>query len=421
MHTGRETTHDGCAIVCDDPLAQSLEGAIDLILSRIEPVAETETIATEVSLGRVLADPVVSGTSAPGWDNSAMDGYAIRHADLAAHGGRLQVAQRIPAGTTGTPLASGTAARIFTGAPVPTGADTVAIQEICQRIDDYVDIPLTCKEGANIRRAGEDVQAGSEVVAAGVRLAPQHLGLAASVGVAELQVYRRLRVAILASGDELVMPGKRLAPGQLYNSNGFTLTGLLQSLGCEIVDLGLVPDSLEATAVALRRGASAADLVIASGGVSVGEEDHLKFAVEQLGSLDFWTIPIRPGKPVAFGCIHGTPFFGSPGNPVALFVTFCLIARPLIMRLQGMAGDLSPTRVSVRAGFDWPSPDRRTEFHRGRLQTGADGAPELIAYPSRSSAVLSSVAWADGLIEIPPGHRIHKGDSVGFMPFATLF
>jgi molybdopterin molybdotransferase len=349
-----------------------------------------------------------------------MDGYAIRHADLAAHGGQLRVAQRIPAGATGHPLAPGTAARIFTGAPVPEGADTVVIQEVCEQEAGQVRIPLDCQYGANIRLAGEDIQTGAEVIAAGTRLAPQHLGLAASVGVAHLQVYRRLRVAVLVSGDELAMPGEPLGPGQIYNSNRFILCGLLQGLGCEVLDLGIIADTLDATTAALARGAREADLIVTSGGVSVGEEDHLKPAVEQLGALDLWNIAIRPGKPVAFGRVAGTPFFGSPGNPVSLFVTFCLFARPIVLRRQGVVGDLSPLTFKVRAGFDWPRSDRRTEFHRARLQTGADGAPELAVFPSRSSAALSSVAWAEGFVEIPPGRVIRRGEPVDFIPFASL-
>jgi len=394
--------------------------AIDFLASRVEPIADTETLATEAALGRVLAAPVVSAIQVPGWDNSAMDGYAIRHADLAEHDGRLPVAQRIPAGTAGAPLAPGTAARIFTGAPVPDGTDTVVVQEVCERDGDHVIIPTDIKAGGNIRRAGEDIESGSAVIAAGTRLAPQHLGLAASVGVAELRVYRRLRVAVLASGDELVMPGTPLGPGQIYNSNRFALIGLLQSLGCEVLDLGIVADTLEATKDALRRGAASADLIVASGGVSVGEEDHIRPAVEALGTLELWNIAIRPGKPVVFGRVAGTPFFGSPGNPVSLFVTFCLFGRPIVRRLQGLTGDAAPRTLKIRAGFDWPKPDKRTEFHRARIETGADGEPELAVYPTRSSAVLSSVAWADGFVEIPPGRTFQRGDLVDFLSFSDL-
>ncbi len=414
-------TQNDCGSNAERRPTLSKQEAIEVLLTRVQPITDLERIPTESGLGRVLATPVTSTIPVPGWDNSAMDGYAIRHADLAAQDGRLRVTQRIPAGTTGTPLEPATAARIFTGAPVPAGTDTVVIQEVCTRTGETVVIPLDVKAGANIRRAGEDIQAGARVIAAGTRLAPQHLGLAASVGVAELQVHRRLRVAILASGDELAMPGAPLGPGQIYNSNRYTLRGLLQGLGCDILDLGIVADTLDDTIEALRRGAAVADLIVASGGVSVGEEDHLKPAVERLGRLDLWNIAMRPGKPVAFGRVGVTPFFGSPGNPVSLFVTCCLFARPLILHMQGVTGDLTPRTLKLRAGFDWPKPDRRTEFHRARLETGDDGELELAVYPTRSSAVLSSVAWAEGLIEIGPGQVIRRGDRVDFIPFANLF
>jgi len=394
--------------------------ALALLLSHCRPLTDLETVPTEDGLGRVLASPVTSRIPVPGWDNSAMDGYAVRAADLAADDGWLPVAQRIPAGRTGEPLARGTAARIFTGAPIPAGADTVAIQERCERDGDRVRVPVDTAVGANIRLAGEDITPGAEVIAAGTRLAPQHLGLAASVGCPELRVYRRLRVAIFASGDELVMPGEPLAPGQIYNSNRFILRGLLQGLGCEVIDLGIVRDSPEATEEALSRGAAESDLVLASGGVSVGEEDHVKPAVERLGSLDLWNLAIRPGKPVAFGHVAGTPFLGSPGNPVSLFTTFCLFARPFVLRMQGVAGDLAPRVLVTRAGFDWPRPDKRLELHRARLQTGADGRTEAVVHPSRSSAVLSSVAWAEGFVEIPERQVLAKGDPVAFIPFDSL-
>ena len=409
---------------CDPPSGGShllpWRQALDLMVRSLGPLGDIEEVPTAAGLGRVLAAPVDSTIEVPGWDNSAMDGYACRHADLAAQGGRLRVSRRIPAGTTGTHLEPGTAARIFTGAPIPPGADTVVMQEVCQVSGDQVLIPLDVQAGANIRRIGEDIRAGRQVIATGTRLGPQHLGLAAAVGVARLGVYRRLRVAVLASGNELVMPGEPLGPGQIYNSNRFTLLGLLQGLGCEILDLGIAPDTREATIAALGRGAREADLIVASGGVSVGEEDHLKPAVEQLGHLDLWRLAIRPGKPVAYGRVGNTPFFGSPGNPVSLFVTFCLLARPLVLRLQGVSADPQPIAYPLRAGFDWLKPDKRTEFHRARLQRGEDGEPEVAVFPSRSSAALSSVAWAEGLVELPPGRVIRRGELVSYLPFSAL-
>jgi molybdopterin molybdotransferase len=293
------------------------------------------------------------------------------------------------------------------------------MQEVCVAADGAVRIDAAVTVGSNIRRRGEDIGAGEEVVAAGTRLLPQHLGLAASVGVAKLTVCRKPRVALFASGDELVMPGESLSPGKIYNSNLFTARALLQALGCEVVDLGIVEDTLEATKDALRRGAQEADLVFASGGVSVGEEDHVKPAVEALGSLDMWKIAIRPGKPVAFGHVDGTPFIGSPGNPVSLFVTFVLFVRPFILCMQGR-DDWRGGVMQAKADFDWPRPDKRREFHRARLEFDAAGVGRISVHPSRSSGVLSSVTWANGLAVIPEGRVLKRGDEIAFLPFNEL-
>ncbi len=415
------TSRDGHC--CPDSVSRpplNKQDALNLLLGNVHPVIGSETVPTDQGLGRVLAAPVIGTVDVPAWDNSAMDGYAIRCADVALGPARLRVAQRIPAGSMGQPLEPGTAARIFTGAPIPTGADAVEIQERCERDGDWVEIPARVAPGLNIRRAGEDIGSGAEAIARGTRLRAQHLGLAASVGAAALQVYRRVRVAMFVTGDELATPGVPLGPGQIYNSNRFTLNGLLQGLGCEVVDLGTVPDTLIGTMDALARGAEVADLILASGGVSVGEEDHVKPAVERLGALDLWSVAIRPGKPLAFGQVAGTPFLGSPGNPVSLFVTFLLFARPLLLRMQGVAGDLEPLSLKVRAGFDWPHPDRRREFLRGRLELGPDREWEVRVHPSRSAGALSSAAWADGLVEIPEGRTIARGDPVDYIPFSGL-
>jgi molybdopterin molybdotransferase len=395
------------------------EAAVEQLVAAAIPLSGRESVGLRDGLGHVLAEPVVSTIDVPGWDYSAMDGYAVCAADCPAEGLSLPVSQRIPAGASPQPLVAGTAARIFTGAPIPAGADAVVMQEVCEATDGAVMIHAPVAAGSNIRRRGEDIQRGDVVVAAGTRLLPQHLGLAASVGVAELAVCRRPRVALFASGDELVMPGSPLAPGKIYNSNLFTATALLQALGCEVIDLGIVEDTLEATKEALRRGAREADLIFASGGVSVGEEDHVKPAVEALGSLDMWKIAIRPGKPVAFGHVDGTPFIGSPGNPVSLFVTFLLFVRPFLLRMQGRK-DWRVGAMQAKADFDWPRPDKRREFHRARLVYDEAGVARLSVHPSRSSGVLSSVTWANGLAVIPEGRVLKPGDELTFLPFNEL-
>jgi molybdopterin molybdotransferase len=395
------------------------EAAVEKLVAAARPIVVSEALALRAALGRVLAEPVVSTIDVPAWDYSAMDGYAVRAADCTQAGTELPVSQRLPAGADPQPLAPGSAARIFTGAPIPQGADAVVMQEVCEPVAERVRIGPSIEPDSNIRRRGEDIRAGCEVIAAGTRLQPQHLGLAASVGVPTLSVRRRPRVALFASGDELLMPGEPLGPGKIYNSNLFTATGLLQALGCEVVELGIVGDTLEATEQALREGAAQADLVFASGGVSVGEEDHVKPAVEALGSLDMWKIAIRPGKPVAFGHVDGTPFIGSPGNPVSLFVTFVLFVRPFLLRMLGRT-DPAMQPIAARAGFDWPRPDKRREFQRARLAYDSAGDPWVEVHPSRSSGVLSSVTWANGLVIIPEGQALARGDSVSFIPFSEL-
>ena len=398
----------------------SYEAAVEQLVGAAEPLRDRCTLGLRDALGSVLAEPVISTIYVPGWDYSAMDGYAVRSGDCALPGAQLPVSQRVPAGVSPQPLAAGSVARIFTGAPIPEGADAVVMQEECMAIDGgAVQIGVAVPPGANIRRRGEDITAGGEVVPAGTRLQPQHLGLAAAVGVAQLRVCRRPRVALFASGDELVMPGNPLSPGKIYNSNLFTATALLQALGCEVVELGIVEDTLEATVQALRQGAAEADLVLASGGVSVGEEDHVKPAVEALGSLEMWNIAIRPGKPVAFGHVDGTAFIGSPGNPVSLFVTFLLFVRPFILRMQGRS-DWRLRPLLGKADFDWPRPDKRREFHRARLSFDDGGSARISVHPSRSSGVLSSVTWANGLAIIPERRVIRSGDDLAFLPFCEL-
>ncbi|MES9858632.1 MAG: gephyrin-like molybdotransferase Glp [Sedimenticola sp.] len=411
----------GCSTINEKTHLKPLEEALELLLSHAKAVPEVEMVALSEALGRVLAEPVISRVTMPPWDNSAMDGYAVNSTDLVGDKPTLPVSQRIPAGAAPEPLAPGTAARIFTGAPVPANADTVVIQEVCEQQGERVSILQMPTAGANIRRAGEDFQEGTEVLQAGIRLGPQHLGLAAAVGAAELPVRRRLKVALFSSGDELINPGQPLGPGQIYNSNEFTLKGLLQSLGCDIITLGIVEDTFDATCKALEKAAASADLVMTSGGVSVGEEDHLKPAVEKLGSLDLWKVAIRPGKPLAFGYIGDTPFIGTPGNPVSLFVTYCLFARPFVLKTQGVEGDeLTPTPIMVKADFDWSKPDKRREFARAKMELDEQGEARISLYRSRSSGVLSSLAWANGLAILPEQQTLAKGDLVQFLPFNEL-
>jgi molybdopterin molybdotransferase len=390
----------------------SFEEAKARLIGAAEPLGRVEEVSTFDALGRVLADDVVSLLDVPPADNSAMDGYALRLADAAQ---ALPISQRIPAGVVGQPLQPGTAARIFTGAQVPPGADVVVMQEQCEVEGEAVRIKAEVTLGQNIRRRGEDVAQGATVLAAGRKLDAAALGMAASVGAAKLTVAKPVRVALFSTGDELVMPGEPLKPGAIYNSNRYTLRGLLQSLGCEVVDLGIVPDQLEATRAALREAASQADLILTSGGVSVGEEDHLRPAVQAEGQLDLWQIALKPGKPLAYGRVQKAHFIGLPGNPVSSFVTFLMLVRPFIARLLGSQA-VEPRRYALRADFVWPKPDRRREFLRARLNT--DGGLDL--FPNQGSGVLTSAVWGDGLIDNPPAQSIAAGDTVQFMPFSEL-
>jgi molybdopterin molybdotransferase len=390
--------------------------ALDFLLSAARPVAGTERIPTLEANGRVLASAVVSGMNVPGHDNTQMDGYAVRSADCASGNATLTVTQRIPAGHVGQPLLPGCAARIFTGALIPEGADAVVMQEQCEANDGLVTIRHTPKAGEWIRRTGEDISVGSVILAAGTRLRSQELGLAASIGMAELNVRRKLRVAVFFTGDELAMPGEPLAPGAIYNSNRFTLRALLENLGCEVGDFGIVPDSLDATRNVLRQAADGNDLIITSGGVSVGEEDHIKPAVEAEGKLNMWQIAVKPGKPLAFGEVGQAFFLGLPGNPVSSFVTFLLFVRPFLLRMQGADVPAQPRGMMMRADFSWPKADRRNEFLRAKL----NGQGGLDLFPNQGSAVLTSTVWGDGLVDNPPGNPIAPGDVVRFIPFSEL-
>jgi molybdopterin molybdotransferase len=402
-----------------DPLL-SVADALQRLLAEIEPIADIEHLDTLSARGRVLALDQHSTINVPGSDNSQMDGYAVRVADCSPDV-PLAVSQRIAAGHQGVPLRPGTAARIFTGAPMPQGADAVVMQEdvlACGSFkegDATITLKAVPRRGEWIRRTGEDILLGSQILKRGQRLRPQDLGLAASVGLAELPVTRRLRVAIFFTGDELAMPGETLRPGTIYNSSRFTLNALLKDLGAEVEDLGSVPDTLAATREVLRRAASGFDCIITSGGVSVGEEDHVRPAVQAEGHLTMWQISIKPGKPLAFGRVGQALFLGLPGNPVSSFVTFLIFVRPALLRLAGVA-DVTAPAISMRADFSWPKPDRRQEYLRVKINP--QGGLEL--FGNQGSAVLTSTVWGDGLLENPPGQVISPGDTVRFLPFAML-
>ncbi|WP_093011838.1 gephyrin-like molybdotransferase Glp [Variovorax sp. OV700] len=414
------------------PPLMALDEALASLLEKAQPRLPAESVATFDADGRVLAQDLVSALTVPPRDNSSMDGYAVRVADCTAPGALLQVAQRIPAGTVGTPLAAGTAARIFTGAQIPEGADAIVMQEDTQALPQEgtlgaVRIQTVPAAGQWIRRAGEDVASGDVVLRKGERLTPAALGLAASVGFDWLQVARRPRVALLSTGDELVMPGEvapeAMKPGAIYNSNRFFMRALLHRLGCEVNDLGIVPDKREATIEALRSAAEGSDLIITTGGVSVGEEDHIKAAVQTLGELQLWSLSMKPGKPFAYGSIpragggaqgrcHVT---GLPGNPVSSFLTFLLLVRPFLLTLQG-ATRVAPEPVQMRADFDWPRADKRREFLRARRNS----AGGLDLFTNQSSGVLTSMVWGDGVIDNLPGQTIKAGGMVKFIPLASL-
>ena len=394
----------------------SVDEALEILLAGARPVTEIEEVPTLEATGRVLARAQTSAMDVPPMDNSAMDGYALRLADVKAPDTKLRVAQRIPAGAVGEPLEPGTAARIFTGAPIPPGADAVAMQENCTVDGEQVVVRKVPQRDEWIRRRGSDIRAGGEVLAAGIRLRPQDTGLAASVGIKSLPVCRRVRMALFFTGDELVMPGDPLPPGRIYNSNRFTLNGLARTFDCEVRDFGIVPDSLAATRDVLRRAAAEADIIVTSGGVSVGEEDHVRPAVEAEGSLLMWKIAMKPGRPLAFGKVGESAFIGLPGNPVSSFVTFLMFVRPFLRRTQGIA-EVAPRVIDARADFDWPKPDSRREFLR--VKWNPQGGLDL--YPTQDSAVLTSTAWADGLVDNPPNRAIAKGERVRFLPFSELY
>ncbi|QVM94038.1 molybdopterin molybdotransferase MoeA [Pseudomonas entomophila] len=392
------------------PVEEALERL--LALAEAAPIRQTEMVDLAVAEGRVLAQALVAGLDLPPWPNSAMDGYALRLADW--QGEPLPVSQRIFAGHAPAPLQPGTCARIFTGAPLPEGADCVEMQENTEVLGDgRVRFLESLAVEQNVRPKGQETRAGEQVMSAGTRLGPIQLGLAATLGFARLEVVRRPRVAVLSTGDELVEPGLPLGPGQIYNSNRRLLVSWLQRLGCEVLDAGILADDLVRTRQCLA-GLGDVDLILSTGGVSVGEADYLGMALREAGELALWKLAIKPGKPLTFGHYQGVPVIGLPGNPASTLVTFGLLTRPYLLRRQGVA-DVTPLRFSVPAGFDWPRPGTRREYLRARIEDG-----RVRIYKNQSSGVLRSAAWAEGVVEVREGSTPRQGDPVPFIPFNEL-
>lgn len=405
---------------CDANLkALSVTEALSKLLATVPAFDATEKVELGSALGRVLADNLISDINVPPADNSAMDGYAVNTKSLAGNGYCLSVSQRVAAGYSPERLTPDSVARIFTGAEVPEGADAVVMQEQCKEEGDKILFPDNVKPGQNIRRCGQDIQSGAEILSTGIRLQPQHLGLIASIGIRYVPVFKRLKVAVLSTGDELVEPGEQASPGKIYNSNRYALSGLIGALGMEFVDLGIVEDTAQATETALRQAATEADCIITSGGVSVGEEDHVKPAIERLGKLDLWKVAIKPGKPIALGEVLGVPLIGLPGNPVSAFVTFCLFARPFLLKYQRV-NDIIPRATSFKADFDMKNRSIRTEYLRAQLVTGDSGDTLVRIFDNQSSGVLTSTCWAHGFAVLPPEATINRGENIEFLHYAEL-
>ena len=394
--------------------------AVEMLLSQARPLADFEDVALTSALGRVLARPIIAPIDLPPHDNSAMDGYAIAAADVLNHPGvRFKVSQSIAAGEDPRRLEPGSASRILTGAVLPAGADTVVIQENCVIDGDAITIGGAVEQGMYVRYAGEDVQAGQCVIDRGELLMSRHLAMIAALGLDTVSVYRRLRVAIASTGNELIMPGHELSAGKIYNSNHYCLSAQLQAMDCEIVDLGILPDDFDETCRQLESVSQQVDLILTSGGVSVGDKDMVRIAIETIGKLALWKIAMKPGKPLAFGDIAGTPVIGMPGNPVSQFVTFSVIVRPFIARLQGQK-DCLPEKYLATAAFEYENRGDREEFLRARVLVGKDGTNEVHKFDSQSSASLMSLLWANCLASIPPATRISPGQDIYIISFAGL-
>ncbi|GID07401.1 gephyrin-like molybdotransferase Glp [Pseudomonas sp. 008] len=405
--------------VCDLGNLMPVDKAISRLLDQAPPPPLAQMVPLDQALGRVLAADIHCPVNLPAWDNSAMDGYALRAGDLPAEGGCLTIGGRIAAGDQArSPLLAQQTVQIFTGAPLPPGADTVVPQERCRVEGERVWFPPV-SVGDHVRKEGEEVRRGHLLLKAGKRLRAQELGLLAGAGIARVEVYRPLQVCLLSSGNELREPGDSLAPGQIYNSNRYCLAALLRGWGVEVHDYGVMADELVASRHALSLASSECDLLLSSGGVSVGEEDHLKQAIEELGSVDFWRLAIQPGKPLAYGEVAGKPWIGMPGNPSGALITALVVVRPFLLRAQGVT-DVLPVPLAVPAGFDWLQRNKRRQYLRARLTPGADGQLSVELHPQQSSAMLTAACWADGLAVIECEQQVLKHDNVMFLSFADL-
>lgn len=409
------------SVMFNDSL-MSTDDALTLLFDSAIVSTQTEISSLDSSIGRILAKDIHSKINVPGFDNSSMDGYtiALDENNTSMTNQSFDVVDRITAGSTGNELKRGNAARIFTGAPIPPGANTVVMQEECQASDDgsQITIKRAINLKENIRPTGNDILKNDVILSAGKKIEPQDIALAASVGIAELEVFKKLKAGVFFTGDELVEPGKPLTPGKIYNSNRYALVALLNKAGCDVINLGNIKDNLDSTCNALERLSSECDLIITSGGVSVGEEDHVKPAVEKLGKLSLWRIKMKPGKPLAYGQVRNIPFIGLPGNPVSSFVTYCIFALPFIKKMQGNSNFKTET-IKVKANFDCKRAKPRREFARVRIDYSSE-IPLANLYPKQGSDVMSSIVWADGFIEIPENTTFENGTILNYYPLTEL-
>ena len=414
------------AVNCDSPVFNqsllSADEALEFLLDASTATEKKESVSLDNSLSRILASDIHSTINVPGFDNSAMDGYAIALNDnqLLEKNLSFDIVDRIPAGSTGNELSKGCAARIFTGAPIPKGANTVIMQEECEVSDDEAQITITrtIKLNENIRPTGNDILENDVILSSGKQIQPQDISLASSVGVGELTVYKKIKVGVFFTGDELVEPGIPLSSGQINNSNRYALVALLEQVGCEVINLGNIEDKFSATCDALESLESQCDLIMTTGGVSVGEEDHVKPAVESLGEINLWKIRMKPGKPLAYGKVKQTPFIGLPGNPVSSFVTFCIFSLPFIKKMQGNNNYQSKI-IKVKANFECKRAKPRREYARARIDH-SESTPVANLYPKQGSDVMSSIVWADGLVEIPENKTVELGELLNYYPLSEL-